>query len=183
MKRIALIPTCLPRGNAGNAVLNSLLPVTIIISAMMSVSALIMVSRPMMMISRTSVISSPLIAVARSGRVIPLGNPNLPLVDLAGGSRDNQVHLNAMSRYTKYKMDPRWITVKQKVVTYAAPNGETINLTPAQIRKLEDRKSWPRNASGEYCTVSHGAHYGTPTFTDYDVFEDERDEDEDEDQD
>ena len=52
-----------------------------------------------------------------------------------------------------------------KVITFQAPNGDTINLTRAQVRNFSG-KAWPRNASGEYCTVSHGLHAGTPTCID-----------------
>jgi hypothetical protein len=51
----------------------------------------------------------------------------------------------------------------KKVITYQAPNGSTINLTTRQIAALEKASQWPRNASGEYCTVSHGLHAGEPT--------------------
>lgn len=50
-----------------------------------------------------------------------------------------------------------------KVITYQAPNGQTIDLTPKQIATLERAGQWPRNASGEYCSVSHGLHSGEPT--------------------
>ena len=49
------------------------------------------------------------------------------------------------------------------VITYQSPNGVKINLTPHQISDLEKRGKWPRNESGEYCTVSHGKHAGEPT--------------------
>lgn len=46
-----------------------------------------------------------------------------------------------------------------QVITYQAPNGETIDLTPKQIAQLERDGEWPRNSRGEeYCTVSHGLH-------------------------
>ena len=51
----------------------------------------------------------------------------------------------------------------KKVITYQAPNGSTIDLTPKQIAALEASGQWPRNESGEYCTVSHGLHVGDPT--------------------
>ena len=52
-----------------------------------------------------------------------------------------------------------------KVITYQAPNGETIDLTSAQVEMLERAQKWPRNSRGEeYCSVSHGVHAGTPTY-------------------
>ncbi|MDI3258451.1 MAG: hypothetical protein QJR02_02010 [Sinobacteraceae bacterium] len=54
-----------------------------------------------------------------------------------------------------------------KVITYQAPNGQTIDLTRTQITMLEDAGKWPRTARGEeYCTVSHGLHVGEPSMTD-----------------
>jgi hypothetical protein len=50
-----------------------------------------------------------------------------------------------------------------KVVTWQAPNGETINLTRQQERQLRAGGTWPRNSRGEeYCQVSHGLHIGEP---------------------
>ena len=55
----------------------------------------------------------------------------------------------------------------KKVITYQAPNGSSINLTPRQIAALEKAGQWPRNASGEYCTVRTGctpeSRRATPT--------------------
>jgi len=51
----------------------------------------------------------------------------------------------------------------KKVITYQAPNGARIHVTRAQIAALAKAAAWPRNASGEYCTVSHGLHVGFPT--------------------
>lgn len=51
-----------------------------------------------------------------------------------------------------------------KVITYQAPNGKTIDLTRKQVRALSVAQSWPRNESGEYCTISHGLHDGEPTL-------------------
>lgn len=51
----------------------------------------------------------------------------------------------------------------KKVITYQAPDGAIINLTQRQVAMLEKAGRWPRNASGEYCTVSHGLHAGEPT--------------------
>ena len=54
-----------------------------------------------------------------------------------------------------------------KVITYQAPNGETIDLTSAQVEMLERAQKWPRNSRGEeYCSVSHGLHEGTPSHSD-----------------
>lgn len=59
------------------------------------------------------------------------------------------------------------------VITYIAPNGATIRLTQAQIDMLDAARKWPRNPRGEeYCTVSHGLHYGEPSMTDAELRED-----------
>lgn len=53
------------------------------------------------------------------------------------------------------------------VVTWQAPNGDTINVTRDAQELFDLAGVWPRNAIGqEYCTVSHGLHKGEP---DYDV--------------
>ena len=53
------------------------------------------------------------------------------------------------------------------VITYQAPSGETIHLTPTQIARLEKAGVWPRNHRGEeFCTVSVGQHYGNSTWSD-----------------
>lgn len=54
-----------------------------------------------------------------------------------------------------------------KVITYQAPNGETIDLSQPQVEMLERAQKWPRNSRGEeYCSVSHGLHRGAPTYSD-----------------
>ena len=56
---------------------------------------------------------------------------------------------------------------EMKVITYQAPNGETIDLSLAQVDMLERGGKWPRNSRGEeYCSVSHGLHEETPTYSD-----------------
>ena len=55
---------------------------------------------------------------------------------------------------------------EMKVITYQAPNGETIDLSLAQVAMLERAQKWPRNSRGEYCSVSHGLHEGIPTYSD-----------------
>ena len=56
---------------------------------------------------------------------------------------------------------------EMKVITYQAPNGETIDLSLAQVAMLERAQKWPRNNRGEeYCSVSHGLHEGEPTYSD-----------------
>ena len=56
---------------------------------------------------------------------------------------------------------------QMKVVTYQAPNGETIDLSQSQAAMLERAQKWPRNSRGEeYCSVSHGLHEGEPTYAD-----------------
>ena len=56
---------------------------------------------------------------------------------------------------------------EMKVVTYQAPNGETIDLTSAQVEMLERTQKWARNSRGEeFCSVSHGLHEGLPTYSD-----------------
>ncbi len=54
-----------------------------------------------------------------------------------------------------------------KVITWQAPGGAEIDVTPAQETMLTAAGKWPRDQSGqEYCTVSRGLHQGEPTFTD-----------------
>lgn len=54
-----------------------------------------------------------------------------------------------------------------QVITYQAPNGQTIDLSLGQIRMLETARVWPRTQRGEeYCSVSCGQHAGQPTMTD-----------------
>lgn len=56
---------------------------------------------------------------------------------------------------------------EMRVVTYQAPNGETIDLSQAQVAMLERAQSWPRNSRGEeFCSVSCGLHAGSPTYSD-----------------
>ena len=56
---------------------------------------------------------------------------------------------------------------EMKVITYQAPNGETIDLTSAQVEMLECAQKWARNSRGEeFCSVSHGLHEGLPTYSD-----------------
>jgi hypothetical protein len=52
-----------------------------------------------------------------------------------------------------------------KVITYQAPNGSTVDISRRQIRQLTAAGKWPLNASGEYCSVSHGPHVGAPSHT------------------
>lgn len=55
----------------------------------------------------------------------------------------------------------------QTVITYQDTRGNKVHLTSAQITKLNKAGKWPRNFAGEeLCTVSHGRHYGSPTFSD-----------------
>ena len=54
----------------------------------------------------------------------------------------------------------------QKVITYSAPNGERISLTPPQERVLAQSGVWPRNRSGEFCQIHKGLHPGRPDWTD-----------------
>jgi hypothetical protein len=53
-------------------------------------------------------------------------------------------------------------TSKTKVITYQAPNGQTISLCDRHIRLGDERpEGWYLNGQGEeYCSVSHGLHYG-----------------------
>lgn len=51
-----------------------------------------------------------------------------------------------------------------KVTTYQAPNGITANICADCEQRLAS--SWPRNESGEYCTVSHGLHDGECDYCD-----------------
>lgn len=53
-----------------------------------------------------------------------------------------------------------------RVITYQAPSGGTINLTPRQVAILKKAGNWPKDYRGqEYCSVSHGLHDGEPTGT------------------
>jgi hypothetical protein len=46
------------------------------------------------------------------------------------------------------------------VVTWQAPNGETIHVCPACEKRLTEAKQWPKDRHGqEYCTINHGLHY------------------------
>ena len=49
-----------------------------------------------------------------------------------------------------------------KVITYQAPNGARINITPDQAESFKKAGVWPRNSSGEYCAVHFGLHDGDP---------------------
>ena len=56
---------------------------------------------------------------------------------------------------------------EMRVVTYQAPNGETIDLSQAQVAMLERGGKWPRTSRGEeFCSVSCGLHAGQPTYSD-----------------
>lgn len=55
----------------------------------------------------------------------------------------------------------------KKVITYKTTRGLTVDLTQAQVRLLEQHGVWPKDSTGEeYCTVSFGLHWGTPSYTD-----------------
>jgi hypothetical protein len=57
-----------------------------------------------------------------------------------------------------------------KVITFSAPSGASINVTPAQERALRKAKVWPRTSRGEeYCQVFHGLHAGEPTYGDNEI--------------
>jgi hypothetical protein len=56
-----------------------------------------------------------------------------------------------------------------KIVTWQAPNGSTVNISRRQEQAMRKASFWPRNNSGEYCTVSHGLHIGLPTWTDAEI--------------
>ena len=46
----------------------------------------------------------------------------------------------------------------EMIVTYQAPNGSTLDICDeCNVARVD---SWPRNSSGEYCTVSHGRRLG-----------------------
>ena len=55
-----------------------------------------------------------------------------------------------------------------KIITYQAPNGQTIDISRQQERQLAAAGKWPRNDSGEYCSASMGMHSGQPTHADMD---------------
>ena len=46
-----------------------------------------------------------------------------------------------------------------RVTTWQAPDGDTYTLC-AHHQREHERGDWPRNRSGEYCTVSYGRHLG-----------------------
>lgn len=56
---------------------------------------------------------------------------------------------------------------RTKVVTYCARDGDTIDLTLRQIKRLNAARVWPRSPRDgqEYCQVMHGLHPGRPTFS------------------
>ena len=57
-----------------------------------------------------------------------------------------------------------------QVITYQAPNGETLNLARSQARRFRISGEWPKNSRGEeFCSVSHGLHTGEPTYTDNEI--------------
>lgn len=57
-----------------------------------------------------------------------------------------------------------------KVITYQSPSNACIELTQRQIKTLSAARVWPRDGAGqEFCSVSHGLHTGTPTFSDDDI--------------
>ena len=54
-----------------------------------------------------------------------------------------------------------------KVITYSTPRGNSIDITPAQERRLAKAGMWLTDARGEeYCQVRYGLHVGEPTYTD-----------------
>lgn len=56
--------------------------------------------------------------------------------------------------------------MNSKVITYQS-DSDSINLTPAQVAKLEKAGVWPKDRHGrEYCQVSHGLHTGSPDYSD-----------------
>lgn len=53
------------------------------------------------------------------------------------------------------------------VITYSSPTGCKISLTPAQCARLTKAGTWPKDHTGqEYCSVSFGRHYGSPSCSD-----------------
>lgn len=51
-------------------------------------------------------------------------------------------------------------TREQKVVTWGAPGGGKLNITPRQEARLRALCRWPKDHRGvEYCQVVHGLHY------------------------
>ena len=51
----------------------------------------------------------------------------------------------------------------QQVITYQAPDGEAISITPAQATTLQAVGVRPRNHSGQFCRVAPG-HRDQPTY-------------------
>lgn len=65
---------------------------------------------------------------------------------------------------SKYGMDE---AAKQDVITWQSPRGGKIRVTPKQENIAKQANVWPKDDSGEeYCTVSYGLHFDTPTYTD-----------------
>jgi len=53
----------------------------------------------------------------------------------------------------------------RKVVTWQSPRGYQVDLCNKCADKFKADKAWPRDELGEeYCTVSHGRHYGWCSF-------------------
>lgn len=53
-----------------------------------------------------------------------------------------------------------------RVITYQSLSGAAIHLTADQVAELERWGVWPRDGQGEaFCTVTHGEHAGTPTYS------------------
>lgn len=52
------------------------------------------------------------------------------------------------------------------VITYQAPDGQTINLTLSQAEALRRSGTWPRNHLGqEFSVVAQCLHRGVPTYS------------------
>lgn len=46
-----------------------------------------------------------------------------------------------------------------RVITWQAPNGAKINITPKAEVLMKEKGFWPKNSIGEeYCSVSRGLH-------------------------
>jgi hypothetical protein len=60
----------------------------------------------------------------------------------------------------------------RRVIEYESPTGQRITLTPAQVRRLDAARVWPRDGLGaEYCRVFRGLHRGVPTYDDAEIEE------------
>ena len=62
--------------------------------------------------------------------------------------------------------------IGNKVITYASPSGDTINISRLQRSMLTDAGIWPRNDRGEeFSKITRHLHFGCQTWGDDDILE------------